>query len=91
MGFLTAPTVKKIEFKNPRWRTAAILKTVKSPYLGTGLTDFDEIWHDDAYWSLTADRPLKFRFFLKMQDGSENRKIAMSPQRFDGSLRKLVR
>ena len=46
-----------------RWRTAAILKTVKSPYLCNRLTDFDEIWHDDAYWSLTADRPLKFRIF----------------------------
>jgi len=62
-GVLNRFDCKKIEFKNPRWRTAAILKTVKSPYLVTGLTDFDEIWHDDAYWSLTADRPLKFRFF----------------------------
>jgi len=78
MGFLTAPTVKKIEFKNPRWRTAAILKTVKSPYLGTGLTDFDEIWHDDAYWSLTADRPLKFRFFenARWRRKSQNRDVA---------------
>jgi len=31
----------KNEFKNPRWRTAAILKTVKSPYLCKLLTDFD--------------------------------------------------
>jgi len=62
-GFLTAPTVKKLNFKNPRWRTAAILKTVKSPYLGSGSTNFDEIWHDDAYWSLTADRPLKVLIF----------------------------
>jgi len=28
---------------------AAILKTVKSPYLCNRLTDFHEIWHDDAY------------------------------------------
>jgi len=48
---------------NPRWRTAAILKTVKSPYLFNRLTDFDEIWHDDANWPPTADRPLKFRIF----------------------------
>jgi len=27
---------------NPTWRTAAILKTVKSPYLCNRLTDFDE-------------------------------------------------
>jgi len=33
---------------NSRWRTAAILKTVKSPYLGNRLTDFDEIWQNDA-------------------------------------------
>ena len=46
---------------NPRWRTAAILKTVKSPYVCNRLTDFDEIWHNDAYWPPTAERPLKFR------------------------------
>jgi len=33
---------------NPKWRTAAILKTVKSPYIHYGLTDFDEIWHADV-------------------------------------------
>jgi len=26
-------------------------------------TDFDEIWHEDAYWPHTAERPLKFRIF----------------------------
>ena len=39
------------------------LKTVKSLYLCNRLTDFDEIWHDDAYWPPTADRPLKFLIF----------------------------
>ena len=48
---------------NPRWRTAAILKTVKSPYLCNRLTNFDEIWHGDAHWPITVDRPLKFRIF----------------------------
>ena len=38
-------------------------KSVKSPYLCNLLTDVDEIWHYDAHWSLTADRPLKFRIF----------------------------
>jgi len=33
---------------NPRWRTAAILKKVKSPHLCNRLTDFDEIWQDNA-------------------------------------------
>jgi len=38
-------------------------KTVKSPYLCSRLTDFDEIWYDDAYWPPTAERRLKFRIF----------------------------
>jgi len=45
------------------------LTTVKYPYLCSRLTEFDEIWHDDAYWPSTAERPLKFGFF-KIQDGS---------------------
>jgi len=28
---------------------AAILKTVKSPYLGSSSTDLQEFWNDDAY------------------------------------------
>jgi len=49
---------------NPRWRTAAILKkNVKPPYLGNRLTDFDDIWYDDAYWPHSAYLPLKFRIF----------------------------
>jgi len=37
--------------------------TVKSPYLCNRLTDFDEIWYNDAYWTLTAHLPLKCRIF----------------------------
>jgi len=37
---------------NPRWRTAAIpsaiLETARSSYIRNRVTDFDEIWHDDA-------------------------------------------
>jgi len=29
--------------------TAVILKTVKSPYLGNGLINLHEIWHDNAF------------------------------------------
>jgi len=36
---------KTANFYNPRWRTAAILKIVKSPYLSQKLSDFDEIWY----------------------------------------------
>ena len=44
MALLTIQTVKKLNFTMPRWRTAAILKTVKSSYLYKRSTDFDEIW-----------------------------------------------
>ena len=33
---------------NPRWRTTAILKTAKSPYLSEKLSDFDQIWYTTA-------------------------------------------
>jgi len=67
MGLLTAQTVKNLNFQNPRWRTAANMKTVKSPYLRNRLTDFDEIWHGDADWPPTGDTQLKFR--IKKHDG----------------------
>ena len=69
-------------------------KTVKSPDLCNRVTDFDEIWHDDAYRPITADQPLKFRIFynprLRQQPSWKITKIAISPQRFDRSLRHLV-
>jgi len=65
MGLLTAQTINKLNFQNPRWRTADSLKTVKSLYLSNRLTDFDEIWRDDADWPPTGDRSLKFRIFQK--------------------------
>ena len=64
---LTAPTVKKSNFKNPRWRTTAILKTVESPYLCDLVTDFDEIWHSDTYWPPASS--VKISIFLKIQHG----------------------
>jgi len=45
MNLLNDLTIKKFEFQNPRWRTAAILKTVKAQYFHNCSTDFDEIWH----------------------------------------------
>jgi len=44
--------LKNLNFQNPRRRTVAVLITVKSPYLSNRLTDFDDIWHDDADWHL---------------------------------------
>jgi len=48
MGPLTVSAVKQFEFSKFRWRTAAILETVKSRYRLKRLIDFDEIWRDDA-------------------------------------------
>ena len=33
---------------NPRWRTAAILKIAKLPYLSEKSSDFDKIWYTTA-------------------------------------------
>jgi len=48
---------------------AAILKNVKSPYLPSHLTDFNEIWHVYGNWPPTGevsfyiyDRPLIDRY-----------------------------
>jgi len=66
MGLLTVLTVKNWNFQNSRWRTAAILKTnVKSSYISNRWIDFDEIWHGDANFPATGDRPLKFYMFQK--------------------------
>jgi len=94
MGLLAFLTVKKLNFTKPRWLTAAILKTVKLPYLFNRLTDFDEISHVDAHWPPTAGHPLKFRLLENQNGGGRhlaNHKIAISPQRFARSLRNLVR
>ena len=36
-------------FKNPRWRTAAILKIEKGPYFRNGSTDLHKIWQNAAF------------------------------------------
>jgi len=64
-----------LNFTNPRWRTAAILKTVKLSYLCSRLTDFDDIWHDDAHSPLTADRPIKFRIFENSRPGKYTTRV----------------
>ena len=51
--------------KNPRWRTAAILKIVKSPYLSEKLFDFDEIWYTTAYIEPGVSHVTKKIKFLK--------------------------
>jgi len=69
-----------------------MLKTVNSPYLCNRLTDFDEIWHDDAYCPPpTTERPLKLKVKMAAAAMLKITKIAIYPQRFDPSLRNLVR
>jgi len=80
MALLSALTVKKLNFKNSRWRTVAILKIVQSPYFCNRLTDVDEIWHGDARWSSAPGVKLIFFNFRQsyMADSRylENRKTA---------------
>jgi len=45
---LERPTVKISNFETPRWRRPPSWKIEELPYLGRGLTDFDQIWHDNA-------------------------------------------
>ena len=47
--------------KNPRWRTAAILKIAKSPYLSEKSSDFDEI-EFFRYWTRLQTRDQKLQF-----------------------------
>ena len=49
--------LKPSNFTNPKWRTAAILRTVKAPYLCSRLTDFDEIWQLAPYSGNTIKIP----------------------------------
>ena len=53
-------------FKNPRWRTAAILKIENLLCLQNGSTDRREIYQDDAYCASVQDRKLKFQI---LKDG----------------------
>ena len=66
-GYMT----KTAFFLNPSWRTAAILKIVKSPYLSEKLSDFDEIWYttsDIKPRTQLQSRDQKMKF-LGIQDG----------------------
>ena len=76
---------------NPRWWTAAIKKTVKSPYLCNHLTDFDKIWYSDTYWPLTADLPLKFQIFEIQDGGGHHLEKSQKSRYFCNSLTDLYK
>jgi len=63
-------------------------ENVKSPCLRNCLTDFAEIWHDDAYWPHTEDRPLQSKISALVI--SKITKIAISQQWTDRSSRNLA-
>ena len=67
MPFVGGPNT---HITNPRWRTAAILKNRKSPYLGRGWTDFDQIRHGDAVRPSSVVRPLKITK-IKIHDSGD--------------------
>jgi len=52
--YLKPSDEQNFEFKNPRWRTATILKIVKSTYLDNSSTDLHEIWHGGEQNPLNA-------------------------------------
>jgi len=54
---------------DPRWRTAAILKIVKSPYLSEKSSDFDEIWYTTAEIEPDVSHVSKNKKKSKIQDG----------------------
>jgi len=60
--------LKKLNFKNQRWRTAAILKTVKSPYLCNRVTDLMKCGTVTHIGPLHGIVRKNFEF-LKIQDG----------------------
>ena len=51
---------------NPRWRTAAILRIAKSPYLSEKSSDFDTSDFDNI-WYTTADIEPDYRYVAKIE------------------------
>ena len=84
-------------FENSRWRTAAILKIVLSPYLSRKSSDFNEVWYTDADYDSKVGLT-KYQNFsnskcqFKMADGRhiENRLLAISQRVIIGLMRNFV-
>jgi len=63
-GVSAALTVRKFEFQKIRMAEGRHFRIIiKSPYLCNRLTDFNTIWHNDAYWSPAPDVKFKFLIF----------------------------
>ena len=54
---------------NPRWRTTAILKIAKSPYLSEKSSDFDEIWYTTSDIQPDDSHVIQKLKFFNIQDG----------------------
>ena len=49
-AFWPSPSLSTVKvFKNPRWKTAAILKIENRNFIGDGITDRRKYWYDDAH------------------------------------------
>jgi len=90
-----ASVIQKFNFfRNPRWRTAAVLKTVRRDISSTVspiLMKFGTVMHSDSHFNPNGYYNLKF-LKSKMTDGHhpENRNITISSQPFGRFWRKLA-
>ena len=97
MGLITAPTVKKFEFQKSNMADGRHFENRK---IATSLQPRDRFWWNLAQWHILdpySESSVKKNFeFVKIQDGGGRHLkkitiIAISLQRFDQSLRNLVR
>jgi len=58
--------IKFPKFDNLKWRTAAILKNQKFAIFPNHLTDFEEIWRGNAFWSYALFWVLKIYDFKNL-------------------------
>ena len=78
---LTLPYFCLSNFQNSRWRTAAILKIVISPYLSEKSSDFDEILYTAADFELDERHVIRCSKMKKLHwtDFEFGRTIFLSP------------
>jgi len=62
----------KTAFLNLRWRTATILKIIKSPYLSQKSSDFDKMWYTKSYVEPDDSHVKKNEIFKTQDAGCRN-------------------
>jgi len=61
LALFTLPTLQIPTYKNPRWRTAAIMNMGNVRYFSNSTTDRSEIWHDIFAKFYTVRDPVLLR------------------------------